>query len=304
MTTMGVVLPQTELGTDVSDLRRYALAVHQLGFTHVMAYDHVLGADPAVHSTLYGYDVDTTFHEPLVTFGYLAALTELELFTGVVILPQRQTALVAKQAAQVDLLSGGRLRLGVGVGWNKVEYDSLGQDFAVRGKRIEEQIQLLRLLWTQRSVTFAGQFDSITAAGISPLPIQQPIPIWIGAQIDAGYRRVGRLADGWFPEFGPGLELDAAQAIIAEAAEAAGRDPASLGMLGRVDWSQGKDASLREVHDWVAAGATHIAINTMAAGLRSIDEHIDAIADLAEACSLSRPARPAQSAWYPDDIAE
>ncbi len=290
MTSFGVVLPQTELGSDVRDLRRYALAVQELGYTHVMAYDHVLGADPSVHSTQYGYDVDTTFHEPLVTFGYLAAITELELFTGVIILPQRQTALVAKQAAQVDLLSGGRLRLGVGVGWNKVEYDALGQDFSLRGRRIEEQIALLRQLWTQRSVTFAGEFDTVTAAGLSPLPQQRPIPIWIGAQVPAGYRRAGRLADGWFPEFGPGPELDAAVAIIAEAAEAAGRDPAALGMLGRVDVSAGLDASLRAVQDWRDAGATHIAVNTMEAGLRSIDEHIDALAVLAEKCSVGQSA--------------
>jgi probable F420-dependent oxidoreductase len=286
MTSFGVVLPQTELGSDVRDLRRYALAVQDLGFRHVMAYDHVLGADPTVHSTQYGYDVDTTFHEPLVTFGYLAALTELELFTGVIILPQRQTALVAKQSAQVDVLSGGRLRLGVGVGWNKIEYDALGQIFSLRGKRIEEQILLLRRLWTERSVTFAGDFDTISAAGLSPLPIQQPIPIWIGAQVAAGYRRAGRLADGWFPEFGPGPELDAAVKIIADAARAAGRDPAALGMLGRVDWSGDLDAALRAVQDWRAAGATHIAFNTMDANLRSVDEHIDTLAVLAERCSL------------------
>ncbi|MCV7424724.1 LLM class F420-dependent oxidoreductase [Mycobacterium yunnanensis] len=287
MTTFGVVLPQTALSSDVRELRRYALAVEELGFTHVMAYDHVVGADPTVHSTQYGYDVDATFHEPLVTFGYLAALTGLELFTGVIILPQRQTALVAKQAAQVDLLSGGRLRLGVGVGWNKVEYNALGEEFSTRGKRIEEQVLLLRRLWTERAVTFDGDFDTITAAGLSPLPIQRPIPIWIGAQVPAGYRRAGRLADGWFPEFGPGPELDAAQEIIASAAEAAGRDPATLGMLGRVDWSAGLDASLRAVQDWREAGATHIAFNTMDAGLHGIDEHVDALAVLAEKCSLS-----------------
>ena len=257
-----------------------------------MAYDHVLGADPVVHPDVpaFGYDVDTTFHEPLVTFGYLAALTELELFTGVIILPQRQTALVAKQAAQVDLLSGGRLRLGVGVGWNRVEYDSLGQDFSLRGKRIEEQITLLRALWTERSVTFHGEFDTVVGAGLAPLPSQQPIPIWIGAQVPAGYRRAGRLADGWFPEFGPGPELDVAVRIITEAADAAGRDPAALGMLGRVDVSDGVDAALRAVEAWRMAGASHIAFNTMDAGLRSVDEHIDALAVLAEKCSVGQSA--------------
>ncbi|GLP77354.1 hypothetical protein TUM20983_44640 [Mycobacterium antarcticum] len=286
MTTFGVVLPQTELGSDVGALRRYALAVQELGFTHVMAYDHVVGADPTVHASQYGYDVDTTFHEPLVTFGFLAALTEFELFTGVIILPQRQTVLVAKQAAEVDLLSGGRLRLGVGVGWNKVEYDALGQEFSLRGRRIEEQIVLLRRLWTERSVTFDGEFDTVSASGISPLPIQRPIPIWIGAQVPAGYRRAGRLADGWFPEFGPGPELDAALEIITAAADSAGRDPAAIGMLGRIDVLAGQDLAVRAVQYWRTAGASHIAFNTMDAGLRSIDEHIDTLAVLAQRCSV------------------
>jgi probable F420-dependent oxidoreductase len=291
VTNFGVVLPQNDLGSDIDGLRRYALAVQELGYSHVMAYDHVVGADPAVHPDVpqFGYDVDTTFHEPLVTFGYLAALTELELFTGVIILPQRQTALVAKQAAQVDLLSRGRLRLGVGVGWNRVEYDSLGQDFSLRGRRIEEQIILLRRLWTERSVTFRGDFDTVLGAGLAPLPPQQPIPIWIGAQVPAGYRRAGRLADGWFPEFGPGPELDAALQMISSSAEAAGRDPAELGMLGRVDWAQGLDGALHSVQDWQTAGATHVTFNTMESGLRRIDEHIDALAVLAEKCAVRRP---------------
>src|SRR5437763_11337593 len=150
---IGVVFPQTEIGADVGVVRRYVQRVEELGFTHVLAYDHVLGADPAVHRGWQGpYNVSTTFHEPLVLFGYLAAITSIELVTGIIILPQRQTALVAKQAAEVDLLSRGRLRLGVGIGWNAVEYDALGQDFSTRGHRLEEQVGLLRRLWTRRSV--------------------------------------------------------------------------------------------------------------------------------------------------------
>ncbi|MET0699841.1 MAG: LLM class flavin-dependent oxidoreductase, partial [Mycobacterium sp.] len=143
---------------------------------------------------------------------------------------------------------------------------------------------------TERSVTFHGDFDTVVAAGLSPLPIQRPIPIWIGAQVPAGYRRAGRLADGWFPEFGPGPELDAAVQIIAEAASAAGRDPAALGMLGRVDWTGDLDAVLQAVQDWRAAGASHIAFNTMEAGLRSVDEHIDTLAVLAERCAVGQSA--------------
>jgi probable F420-dependent oxidoreductase len=174
---IGVVFPQTEIGPDGGAVRSYGHRVEELGFRHVLAYDHVLGADRAVHRGWdRPYDSATTFHEPLVMFGFLAALTSLELVTGIIILPQRQTALVAKQAAEVDLLSGGRLRLGVGLGWNYVEYEALGQDFATRGRRIEEQVALMRRLWTEPSLSHAGPFDRITGAGIAPLPVQRPIP--------------------------------------------------------------------------------------------------------------------------------
>lgn len=180
---VGVTFPQTELGGDPGAVRAYGERVEELGYNHVLIYDHVLGADPAVHTGWNGpYDVHTTFHEPFVVFGYLAAVTRrLELVTGVIILPQRQTALVAKQAAEVDLLSGGRLRLGVGVGWNAVEYEALGENFGDRGKRSAEQIDLLRRLWTEQTVTFNGRFHTVTGAGIAPLPVQRPIPVWVGA---------------------------------------------------------------------------------------------------------------------------
>src|SRR6478752_3439105 len=181
---IGVVFPQTELGGDVGAVRAYGQRVEELGFTHILAYDHVVGADPDVHTGWGGpYDVHTTFHEPLVMFGFLAALTRsVELVTGVIILPQRQTALVAKQAAEVDLLSGGRLRLGIGTGWNAVEYEALNEDFHNRGARSEEQIAVLRALWTQPVVTFEGRWHHIDAAGINPLPVQRPIPIWLGGE--------------------------------------------------------------------------------------------------------------------------
>src|ERR1700716_247210 len=176
---IGVVFPQSEIGADVDGVRAYGLAVEELGFTHVMAYDHVVGADPEVHQGWNGpYDVHTTFHEPMVMFGYLAAVTSLELVTSIIILPQRQTVLAAKQAAEVDLLSGGRFRFGVGLGWNPVEYEALGQPFDKRGRRLSEQIGLLRALWTSPSVTFVGEFDQVTGAGLAPLPVQRPIPIW------------------------------------------------------------------------------------------------------------------------------
>jgi probable F420-dependent oxidoreductase len=197
---IGVIYPQTELPTDPDTVRAYVRRVEELGYRHLEIYDHVLGADPAVHAGWKGpYDVDTTFHEPLVFYGFLAAITQLELVTGIVVAPQRQTALLAKQAAEVDVLSGGRFRLGIGIGWNPVEYEALGQDFSTRGKREEEQIGLLRRLWTERSVTHDGKFDRITGAGLAPLPIQRPIPIWLGGMSPVAYERMGRLADGWFP---------------------------------------------------------------------------------------------------------
>src|SRR5579864_3733639 len=189
---LGVVLPQTEIGADAATVRTYAERVEKLGYRHILAYDHVVGADPAVHRGWNGpYNVDGTFHEPFVLYGYLAAVTSLELVTGIIILPQRQTVLVAKQAAEVDLLTGGRFRLGVGLGWNAVEYEALGKDFSNRGRRLEEQLELLRRLWTERAVTFDGTYERVTGAGLAPMPIQQPIPIWIGGQSPAAYRRIG-----------------------------------------------------------------------------------------------------------------
>src|ERR1700761_909879 len=281
---IGVVFPQTELGGDAGAVRAYAQRAEELGFTHLLAYDHVAGADPAVHAGWDGpYDVHTTFHEPMVLYGYLAAVTSMELVTGIIILPQRQTALAAKQAAEVDLLTGGKFRMGVGIGWNHVEYEALGQDFSTRGVRLEEQVTLLRRLWTEQSVTFDGTFDRITGAGLSPLPVQRPIPIWFGAQSPRAYRRAGRLADGWFPQMGPGAGLDEARQIVSQAAAEAGRDPASLGMEGRITWQEDGDKLAAAVREWQDAGASHLSVNTMGAGLKTVDDHLNALATVAEA---------------------
>jgi probable F420-dependent oxidoreductase len=281
---IGVVFPQTELGGDRGAVRAYAQQAEELGFSHVLAYDHVVGADPAVHPGWDGpYDVHTTFHEPMVLYGYLAAVTSMELVTGVIILPQRQTVLVAKQAAEADLLTGGKFRLGVGIGWNRVEYEALGHDFSTRGKRLDEQITLLRRLWTEQTVTFRGTFDRITGAGLAPMPVQRPIPVWVGAQSPPGYRRAGRLADGWFPQMAPGPELDQARRIVAEAAAQAGRDPASLGMEGRLRWQHDQHGLAAAMRQWQHAGATHLSVNTMGAGLQTVDDHLAALATAAEA---------------------
>jgi probable F420-dependent oxidoreductase len=275
---IGAVFPQTEIGGDAGAVRTYAQGAEELGFGHVLAYDHVVGADPEVHKGWNGYyDVHNTFHEPMVLYGYLAALTSMELVTGIIILPQRQTALVAKQAAEVDLLTGGKFRLGVGIGWNPVEYEALGQDFRTRGKRLEEQIPLLRRLWTEQTVTFEGTFDKITGAGLAPLPVQRPIPIWLGAQSPRAYHRAGRLADGWFPQMSPGPQLEEAIQMVAEAATEAGRDPASLGMEGRLSWREDRDDMAAEFRQWREAGATHVSVNTMNAGLKTVDDHLGAL---------------------------
>lgn len=285
---IGVVFPQTEIGAGVDGVRAYAEAVESFGFAHLLAYDHVLGADPAVHTGWSGpYDIATTFHEPFVLFGFLAGVTTLELVTGVIILPQRQTALVAKQAAEVDVLANGRFRLGVGLGWNAVEYEALGRDFHDRGRRMTEQIELMRRLWTERSVTHAGASERITGAGLAPLPAQRPIPVWIGGQSPAAYRRIGRVADGWFPQVAPGARLDEARAIVDEAARAAGRDPKSLGMEGRVSWGEGGLPRLLDhLERWRSAGATHVSINTMSAGLGALDGHLTVLREVAAALAL------------------
>jgi probable F420-dependent oxidoreductase len=285
---IGVVFPQTELGGDAGAVRAYATAADGLGYRHLLAYDHVVGADPAYYAGWSGpYDVTTTFHEPFVMYGYLAALTNLELVTGIIILPQRQTVLAAKQAAEVDLLTGGRFRLGVGLGWNPVEYEALNQPFGQRGRRLSEQIGLLRALWTTPSVTFAGQFDHVTAAGLAPLPVQRPIPIWIGGSSEAAYRRIGELADGWFPQVQPGPDLDQATEIVRAAAQDAGRDPDRLGMEGRVSWrTEDPDAFARQVERWRLTGATHVSINTMNTGQRTVDDHITALERAAALCGI------------------
>ncbi|MCV7103316.1 LLM class F420-dependent oxidoreductase [Mycobacterium palustre] len=275
---IGVVFPQTELGGDPGAVRAYGRRVEELGFTHILAYDHVVGADPAVHRGWQGfYDIGSTFHEPFVMFGYLAAVTSLELVTGVIILPQRQAVLVAKQAAEVDLLTGGRFRLGVGLGWNAVEYEALGETFTNRGRRSEEQVEVMRKLWTEPSVTFNGKYHTVTGAGLAPMPVQRPIPVWFGAASDRAYERAGRLGDGWFPMVEPGPGLDHARTQVQRAAEAAGRDAGTLGMEGRISWTGDPDKAAADIAAWKAAGATHLSVNTMKAGLATVDDHLAAL---------------------------
>lgn len=276
---IGVVFPQLEIGTDPTVIRDYAQTAEGLGYTHLLAYDHVLGADPTSRPGWRGYTAQDSFHEPFVLFGYLAGVTEwIELVTGVIVLPQRQTALVAKQAVEVDVLSGGRLRLGVGVGWNAVEFEALGEDFHNRGKRIEEQIPLLRRLFSEDVVTFTGQWHRVSEAGLNPLPPRRSIPIWLGGGPDVVLPRVVSLGDGWFPQMRPEPEGREAVARLHALAEAAGRDPATIGIEARVPFKGDNFAELVGwARAWRAIGATHLGVNTMGAGLPDPAAHIAAI---------------------------
>ncbi len=281
---IGVTFPQTEIGADPLVIRDYAQSVEGLGYSHLVAFDHVLGADPAHRPGWSGYTWRDMFHEPFVLFGYLAALTHLELLPAVIILPQRQTVLVAKQAAEVDVLTGGKLRLGVGVGWNPVEYEALGMDFHMRGRVEEEQIEVLRLLWSQEIVSYKGQFHTITEAGLNPLPVRRSIPIWMGGRADALLRRTARLGDGWLPQGKPDERMREAVERLQSYITEAGRDPRKVGIEARMNAREGDlDEWVRQTEGWRDLGATHISINTMGAGFKSPGEHIEAIRRYKEA---------------------
>ena len=276
---VGAVIPQLEIGTDVRDIARYAAAVEELGYDHLVIFDHVLGAHPDRPGGWSGpYDHRSLFHEPFVLFGYLAAITtRLELATAVIVLPQRQTALVAKQAAEVDVLTRGRLRLGVGIGWNRVEFEALGQRFTDRGKRIEEQIALMRRLWAEEVVDFTGRWHRVDRAGLNPLPART-IPVWMGGNADPAVRRIARIADGWFTHLRANDDGRAALERFRSYVREAGREPESIGVEGRVASARGGlEDQLREASVFREMGLTHVELTTMGAGYRALDEHLDAL---------------------------
>ncbi|TAK57452.1 MAG: LLM class F420-dependent oxidoreductase [Dehalococcoidia bacterium] len=289
---IGVVFPQTEIGNDPLVIRDYAQAAEQLGYRHVLVFDHVLGAHPDRFEGRFQppYTHRTPFHEPFVLFGYIAAVTtSLELTTGIVILPQRQTALVAKQAAAVDVLSRGRMRLGVGIGWNDVEYEALGENFRNRGRRIEEQIAFMRQLWTQELVDFDGRYDHVRQAGINPLPVQRPIPVWMGGGAETVLRRAARIADGWFPQFRPGPRATETVEQLRGYVRDAGRAPEDFGIEGRISLMNTPEDQWQTALDgWRDLRATHVSVNTMNAGLASPAAHIDAIRRFVDAARAYR----------------
>jgi probable F420-dependent oxidoreductase len=282
---IGVVFPQTEIGNDPAAIRDYAQTAEGLGFSHVLAYDHVLGANPQRPGGWSGpYTYLTPFHEVFVLFGYLAAVTQrLGLATGIIILPQRQTALVAKQAASLDVLSGGRLRLGVGLGWNEVEYTALNENFHNRGKRMDEQVELMRRLWTEPLVDFQGKWHTIPDAGLNPLPIQRPIPIWFGGNAEAALRRLARLGDGWIALHRRAAEARPALAMLERFLEEAGRSRSQVGLEARISYETG-DPKVWEttVREWQVEVATHLSFNTMGSGFTTPQEHIEAIKKFAK----------------------
>lgn len=281
---IGIVYPQNELQGDPVAVGKIGRAAEDLGFDHLLAYDHVLGAihDGRTPQLTGPYTEHDPFHDPFVMFAYLAAITErIRFATGILILPQRQTALVARQAADVDLLSAGRLRLGVGIGWNPVEYEALGQDFRTRGARQEEQIALLRRLFTEPVVDFSGRFDRVDRASLVPKPAR-PIPIWLGGSGEAAFDRAARLADG-FIFFGGGIEHNIeAWNRLRSRVQTLGRSVEDFG-AEYVSRNPRVSDLMADVDAWRAAGGTHLSVVTMGLGLDSIDGHIDYIASVADA---------------------
>ncbi|MCE2391867.1 MAG: LLM class F420-dependent oxidoreductase [Proteobacteria bacterium] len=282
---LGAVFPQTEIGSDPAIVRDFAQTVEEVGYDHLLVYDHVLGATHDREPKLTGpYHEGSMFHEPFVLFGFLAAATSsLELVTGVLILPQRQTALVAKQAAEVDVLSGGRLRLGIGVGWNYVEYDALNEDFGDRGRRQEEQVEVLRRLWTEPVVDYRGEHHRIDRAGILPLP-DRSIPVWFGGFAPVAYRRSAKIGDGFI--FGgnasvAGKALEETRGYLREA----GRDDSGFGaeMILMTRSLDDSEKFVSEARAWREAGGTHMSLVTMDCGLADPQQHLDALQRLKRA---------------------
>jgi probable F420-dependent oxidoreductase len=281
---IGVVFPQTEIGNDPTAIRDYAQTAEGSGYTHLLAYDHVLGANPDRPGGFNGpYTFRTPFHEVFVLLSFLAGVTtRLELVTGVVILPQRQTGLVAKQAATLDVLSGGRLRLGIGLGWNEVEYSALNENFHNRGSRIEEQVRVMRLLWEKPLVDYKGQWHTIPDAGINPLPVRRSIPVWFGGHAERMLRRAARLGDGWMPNYPRRAQAQEALDLLKRCLEEEGRSKETFGLEPRLSYGQGDVHTWEEIaREWQAAGATHLTFNTMGSRFSTPQEHVCAIEQFA-----------------------
>ncbi len=283
---IGVVYPQTEYPTEPEEIVRYAQKAEALGFTHILAYDHIVGANPERPGGWKGpYTNKDPFMEPFVTYAYLAGFTEkIEFTTGVLVLPQRQTALVAKQAAILDVLSKGRLRLGVGIGWNAVEYEALGEQFSNRGKRVEEQIEIMQRLWTEELISVDGRWHKFSDVGLNPMPVQRPIPIWFGGHHENVLKRVAKYGQGWMPNYRSAEEVQPLWERLKSFLDAEKRSVGEIGLEVRLQYGDGNAAQWKEtVDEWKALGATHASINTMGVGLKGAQAHLDAIERFSEA---------------------
>lgn len=282
---IGLVYPQTEFSSSPSAIRDYTQLADELGYTHILAYDHVLGVSTEVPgSETFPYTIDHPFIEPLGLFAHMSAISSrLEFATGVIILPQRQTVLFAKQAAVLDLLCNGRLRLGIGLGWNEAEFIALGEDFHTRGIRIEEQVEVLRKLWTEPLVQYSGRWHMIPNAGLNPMPLQRPIPLWFGGYAEPALRRAARLGDGWMVSTNGSGHFEQALRIIHQTLDECGRTRPNFGIETRVPYESGDPRDwISMVEYWTKAGATHLSFNTMRAGLHGDQDHFKAIKRFAE----------------------
>ena len=293
----GVVYPQTELGQDPTAIRDYAQAAEELGFSHILAYDHVLGANADRPGGWQGpYTHQHAFLEPFVLFSFLAGHTrKIGFATGILILPQRQTVLVAKQAACLDVLCGSRLRLGVGLGWNEVEYIALNQEFHNRGRRIEEQVEVMRLLWENPLVNFEGKWHHIKDSGLNPMPLRRAIPVWFGGRADPVLERAAQLGNGWMSNYRSPADAMPALEKIDQYLERAGRariKPGQSGETGfgvetRIPYGEGNPDEWRTlVYGWQSIGVSHISFNTMGAGLNAANDHIRALQRIAQAVGV------------------
>jgi probable F420-dependent oxidoreductase len=285
---IGFVYPQTEFGNDPGAIRELAQTAEELGYSYVLAYDHVVGVNPDRPNWDGPYDFRSPFQSPLLLFSFMAGFTrQLGFATGILILPQRQTVLAAKQAATLDVLSGGRLRLGIGVGWNEPEFTALGENFHDRGRRVEEQVQVLRALWTNPLVKYSGKWHDIPDAGINPLPVQRPIPIWFGGHADIVLKRAARIGDGWLPNYSSAEAALPALGKLDEYLEQAGKDRSNFGLEARIRYSEGNITQWEQLlAGWQQVGATHISFNPMQAGLNTPGEHIRALETIASSLDI------------------
>jgi probable F420-dependent oxidoreductase len=288
---IGVTFPRDGLRNDPSLIRDFAQAAESLGYAHIHAGDHVLGRSGL-------QDSGRPIIDPFILFPHLAAVTTtIRFFAGIMVLPQRQTALVARQAANIDVMCGGRLEVAFSVGWNAAEYEALNENFHNRGRRMDEQIEVLRLLWTQPSVDFSGRFHRVDHLGVNPLPIQQPIPIWMAGYDERALHRIARLADGWFPHSPPGVAPGAGPEIVGETLARLrsylvdeGRDVAAFRINGTIRMLDRSPEQWRSsLEAWRAAGASHATLSTITSPDQTPDDHLEAMRRFREEVMAGMP---------------